>query len=150
NGPVYSLAFSPDGQTVASAGYDHSVKLWDASRGREVRTLRGHTDKVCGVAYSVDGLIVASTGSDGNIIIWDAATGQDVLTLRGHDDLVSSVAFSPDGHALASASWDRTVKIWDSSPLTAELRAWREARGVVKSLFGGSLPMAEVLDRIRH
>jgi WD40 repeat protein len=149
-GPVYSLAFSPDGRRIASAGYDHSVKLWDTSLGQESRTLRGHTNKVCGVAYSVDGRLVASASSDGNVIVWDAATGQDLLTLRGHEELVSSVAFSPDGLVLASASWDRTVKLWDARPLAAELRESREARGVVESLFAQSLPMAEVLARIRH
>jgi tetratricopeptide (TPR) repeat protein len=103
------------------------------------------------VAFSPDGRRIVSASLDCRVKLWDAATGDEVLNLRGHSDSVLGVAFSPDGRHLASASRaDHTVKVWDATPLTQELRAQREARGVVEHIFAQSLQVAEALDRIRH
>jgi hypothetical protein len=148
---VGSVAFSPDGRRLASANDDGTAKLWDADTGQEVLTLRGHSQRVSSVAFSPDGRRLASAGwTDRAVMLWDADTGQERLTLRGHSEGVWGVAFSPDGRRLATVGADRTVKLWDATPLTPELRVQREARGVVQFLFGQSLPVAEVLDRIRH
>jgi WD40 repeat protein len=113
SGPVYSVAFSPDGRILASAGQDHAIKLWDVASGSELRALAGHRGEVSSVAFSPDGRILASGGTDGSIKLWDAASGSQLQTLEGHTKPVYSVAFSPDGSALASASRDQTIKLWE-------------------------------------
>ena len=111
---VYSVAFSPDGKTLASGSVDKTVKLWDAQTGQELATLKGHADNVTSVAFSPDGKTLASGSRDKTVKLWDAQTGQELATLKGHDASVYSVAFSPDGKTLASGSEDKTVKLWDA------------------------------------
>jgi WD40 repeat protein len=109
---VGSLAFSPDGQTLASAGLDSNVKLWDVTNGRERATLRAHTDQVNCVAFSPDGKLLASASHDRTVRIWVSATGSEHAVFHGHDGAVTCVAFSPNGHWVASGSYDKTVRLW--------------------------------------
>ncbi|WP_204141329.1 caspase family protein [Halomicronema sp. CCY15110] len=106
---IYSISFSPDGQTLASASKDGTVKLWDRN-GRELRTLH-HADAVYEVSFSPDGQTLASASKDSTVKLWDR-NGHELHTLH-HASTVYEVSFSPDGKTLASASGDGTVKLWD-------------------------------------
>jgi eukaryotic-like serine/threonine-protein kinase len=112
-GLVWGVAFSPDGQRLASASRDQTVKIWDTATGKELLALKGHAGQVYGLAFSPDGQRLASGSWDQTVKIWESATGRELLALKGHTGWVNGVAFSPDGQRLASASHDQTVKIWD-------------------------------------
>jgi WD40 repeat protein len=111
--PVYSVSFSPDGQTLASGSGDKTIKLWNLATGKEIRTLQGHQNQVFSVSFSPDGQTLASGSGDKTIKLWNLATGKEIRTLQGHQNQVSSVSFSPDGQTLASGSVDKTIKIWN-------------------------------------
>jgi WD40 repeat protein/serine/threonine protein kinase len=117
NGFTDRVAFYPDGQRLVTGGEEQGVKVWDASTGREIQTLHGHTGDVYCVAVSPDGRWIASAGVDTTIRLWDAATGKPLHKLRGHTGVVSSLAFRPDSPRLVSGSRDQTVKVWDLTRL---------------------------------
>ncbi len=111
---VVSVAFSSDGSRLATASSDRTAKIWDATSGEQLHTLRGRTSKVMGVAFSPDGKRVATTSADGTTTMWDAGSGEELFNLPGHGTEASAVAFSHDGTRLATAGQDGTVKVWDA------------------------------------
>ena len=112
-GPVYSVAFSPDGKLLASGSADNTIKLWDIATGREARTLSGHSGPAYSVVFSPDGKSLASGSHDKTIKLWNVDGGSVKSTFSGHDGPVKAVTFSPDGKLLASGSIDNTIKVWD-------------------------------------
>ena len=132
---VTSLAFSPDGRTLASASNDHTIKLWDVVTGQEKATLKGHDDDVTSLAFSPDGQTLASGSCDNTIRLWDVAEsvggprstrayGTERTLLLGHTDMVLCVAFSPDGQRLASGGRDYCIRLWDTATQHC-LHAWQ-------------------------
>ncbi|GKZ97273.1 hypothetical protein AnigIFM59636_012026 [Aspergillus niger] len=112
---VSSVAFSGDGQLLASGSYDETIKLWDAATGAFKYILEDHSGPVDSVAFSGDGQLLASGSHDDIIKLWDAATGTLKYTLEDYSSLVYSVIFSGDGQLLASGLHDKTIKLWDAA-----------------------------------
>jgi WD40 repeat protein len=125
---VLSVAFAPDGQTLATGGADGAVRLWDLAdraRPRPLGPLQGHTDAVSSVAFAPDGTMLATGGADNTVRLWDLADRARPRPLgpplQGRTGSVLSVAFAPDGQMLATGGDDRTVRLWDLAALV-ELR----------------------------
>jgi WD40 repeat protein len=107
------LAFSPDGQLLASGG-GQQIKLWTVATGEKTRTLTGHTNpEVYRVAFAPDGKTLASAGSDGLAIVWNVTTGRPIRTFPVPPDGFCGIAYSPDGRTIATAGADGTVRLWD-------------------------------------
>ncbi|GAB1544425.1 hypothetical protein NUACC21_71010 [Scytonema sp. NUACC21] len=105
---IHKVAFSSNGDTIATTSGDRTAKLWKLD-GTLLKTLTGHKDKVYGVAFSPDSQLIATTSEDRTVKLWKI--DGTLLTTLNHSAEVYAVAFSPDGQTLASASWDG-VKLW--------------------------------------
>jgi WD40 repeat protein len=112
-GTTHSLAFSPDGNCLASGDFNGDIRLWDARTHQLQSILKGHTNWVQTVTYSPHRHLLASGGFDCTVKLWDLNTSRCLKTFTEHTQGVCSVAFSPDGNILASGSDDATVKLWD-------------------------------------
>ena len=121
--PCQSVAFAPDGRTLASANFGNIIYLWDVNQtNAPLRTLIGHSDEVYSVAFSPDGNMLASASLDATVRLWDLANPNAGPTiLECHEHKVYSVAFSPDGIYLASASRDKTIRLWNPANLSDPL-----------------------------
>ncbi|HSE97930.1 MAG TPA: hypothetical protein VLD57_06625 [Blastocatellia bacterium] len=109
---VRSVAFSPDGQFVASGFLYEGIKVWEVDSAAKVRSLKGHSSSVNSLSFSPNNAWLASASRDRTIRLWDVESGRELRIVRGHEAEVRSVAFSPDGDWLASASSDQTVRLW--------------------------------------
>ena len=112
---VSGVAWSPNGNRVATASKDGTARIWDPTTGGTRLTLSGHTDWVRMAAWSPDGLRIATASDDGTARVWDAVTGGEIFSLSGHTLGIQSVAWSPAGSQLATAGDDGTIRIWDAS-----------------------------------
>jgi len=117
--PVFAVAFSLDGQILATGGDDRTVQLWNSETGQATRALLGHSWSVVALAFSPDGKILISSSWDKTIKLWEWSTGQEICTLAGHSDSVcaaSVVATDTKAWAIASASKDKTIRLWQPVP----------------------------------
>ncbi|MCY3553269.1 MAG: cohesin domain-containing protein [Candidatus Poribacteria bacterium] len=117
-GYAYSVAFSPDGMTLASGGSGNTIQLWDVRTGRLLQTLLNKNNsfdnnRIYSVAFSPDGSTLASGDRDYMIRLWNPRSGEFLRTLKAHKNPVISIVYSPDGNTLASTCW-RNIIFWDT------------------------------------
>ncbi|MFN8636305.1 MAG: protein kinase [Chloroflexota bacterium] len=121
---VWDAAFSPDGQEVAAAVNDGTVRVWSVADGAPIRSLTGHDGPVLSVMYSPTYQWLLTGSADKTARIWNRADGSAVRTLTGHTEAVRDVAFSPDGQKIVTGSADKTARVWGAvdGALQATLR----------------------------
>ncbi len=127
---VWAVAWSPDGQRIASGagayqkqGSDTAVHVWDTNTGNLIVKLHGHTDLIPSVAWSPDGQHIVSASLDKTARVWDASTGNNTFTYRGHANWVITAAWAPDSTRVVSGGGDSTgqttsgdtaVRVWEA------------------------------------
>ena len=114
---VFSVAFSPDGKTIASGNKCGVICLWDMKSQKQVAVLQGPVESDIQVTFSPDGRWLVSVGWSGRdnvpTRIWDVKEQKQIGVIEGHISRVNSVAFSPDGKWMASGGRDGTILLWE-------------------------------------
>ena len=140
---VLSVAFSPDGNKLASGSGDTTVRFWDLNTECPQHTCEGHRGWVLYVAFSPDGKTLASASMDNCIHLWDSETGNQIgRPMRGHKNFITSLAWEPlikmtQSRRLASSSKDKTVRIWDTAAQVILRCLSSHTASVTKVLWGG-------------
>lgn len=128
-----SAAFSSDGKFAVWGNVDYTVRIWSLDEGKEVRSLKGHTNSIVSLAVSAYGHYIISGSCDHSMKIWSFEENKELYTLTGHNGFISSVVLSADERYIVSGSSDQTVKIWSF-----------EERKEVGSLIGHTGPILAV------
>jgi serine/threonine protein kinase len=113
-GAIYTVKISNDGQTLATAGSDKIIRLWNAATLKQKLPLTGHAGPIFGVSFDAEGKRLASAGWDKIVRIWDTSSGQLLKSWTAHPGDIWAVAFSPDGKHIATGGMEGAVKIWNA------------------------------------
>lgn len=142
---VKTVAFSPNGQMLASSDNKGRINFWDIHGSLICKTAQGHESNilrsVTSITFSPDGQMVVSGGKENTVRLWDLQGNPLSEPLRGHENYVRSVAFSPDGKMIYSSSNDRTLRLWDTkgNPIGETLQGLAGAFSVTSTVDGRSL-----------
>jgi hypothetical protein len=143
----YALDFAPDHKTLATAGYDRIIRIWNTdsiARDREntgaranplIAEFKDHSDTIYGVGFSPDGKLLASASADRTVKMWDAATGKRLYTLADPTDWVYALAWHPDGKRVAAAGVDKSIRVWEVNAESGKL---------VQSVFAHTQPVVKI------
>ncbi len=113
---VRGIAFSPDGKTLLTGGYDGRLLWWPLEGEKPERTVEAHPGWIMGVALSPDGKLIATTGNDKLVKIWNFSDGKLLHTLKGHESVVYNAVFHPQGQQLATSDLKSNILVWDIGP----------------------------------
>ena len=104
-----------DGKRVVSGSHDKTVRVWDASTGKELHTLKGHREPIINMAFAADGTRIVSGSADGWLLVWDSSRGAHLSGLHTKT-AIKAMAVRPDGKRVATPGEDRSVRIWELNP----------------------------------
>jgi len=114
-GEIFTISYSTDGAKLGVGTLDtNDAKIFDATTGKEILTLKGHTNNPISVAFSLGGTRIVTSGRDNTARVWDANSGKLLLTLSGHTSTATSARFSPNDTLIATSSRDGTIRVWDA------------------------------------
>ena len=134
--PVNAVAFSLDGYTIATAGWNRKLQLWDTQTTKLKTTLIGHTGSIDSVVYSSDGKMIATAGgwNDHTVRLWDAVTGETKAVLTGYTP-IDAVAYSPDGNTIATsrAYHSNSLQLWDAKTMRLKTTYTEYTKGILFS-----------------
>ena len=111
-GGALSVAFSPDGNDLATSDINGTIQFWQVADGKQRLTCEGYGSWMCFIAFSPDGRLLASASEDHTVKLWNTSSGKCLYSFAGHQSWVWSIAFSATGQLLATASEDQTIRIW--------------------------------------
>ena len=135
--PVNSVAYSPDGNTIAAASMDGKLRLWDARTMELKMTLIGPTGPVDSIVYSPDGKTIATARNwkDNSVRLWDAGTGEIKATLTGYTH-INAVAYSPDGKTIATSGdyGNNSLRLWDARTMELKSTSSERTRGILSPI----------------
>jgi WD40 repeat protein/serine/threonine protein kinase len=116
-GPVLSVSFSPDGNSIVSGSDDTTARLWEVATGKHVQLFFSHLGPVWDAEFDREGKRIVTASGDGTAIVWDVATGTGKPPFTGHDGPVYTAAFSPTSPNVATGGYDRRVLLWNPGTL---------------------------------
>ena len=113
-GGIQAIAYSHDGETIATGGKDGTIRLWDAASGQPLGSPLAQPCAVTSVAFSRDGRLLLTVGASGPAYLWSPANGEKLAPALEHPGTIHAARFSPDGRTVLTAGDDGTVRFWEA------------------------------------